>query len=45
MLHDFEDTLSDAAEDAEDIVISHPLAAVAAAFLLGLVIGRVVGRS
>lgn len=36
--------LSEAAEDAEDIVSAHPLAAVGAAMLLGIVIGRMMGR-
>ncbi len=45
MLHEVQDKLADAAEDMEDIVITHPLAAVAAAFLLGLVVGRIVGRT
>jgi len=45
MLHEAQDKLADTAEDVEDFVISHPLAAVAAAFLLGLALGRVVGRT
>jgi ElaB/YqjD/DUF883 family membrane-anchored ribosome-binding protein len=42
-LRDLERKLSEAAEDAEHIVVAHPLVAVAAAFLLGLMIGR-MGR-
>jgi ElaB/YqjD/DUF883 family membrane-anchored ribosome-binding protein len=44
-LRDLERKLSEAAEDAEHIVVAHPLVAVAAAFLLGLMIGRMGGRS
>ncbi len=45
ILHDLERTLTEAAEETEHIVVSHPLAAVAAAFLLGFMIGRMGGRS
>jgi ElaB/YqjD/DUF883 family membrane-anchored ribosome-binding protein len=45
ILRDLEHKLCEAAEDAEHIVVAHPLAAVAAAFLLGLMIGRMGGRS
>jgi hypothetical protein len=45
ILRDLERKLADAADDAEHIVVSHPLAAVAAAFLLGWLIGRMGGRS
>jgi len=36
---------AEVAEDAEDIVSAHPLVAVATAFLLGVVVGRMMGRS
>jgi hypothetical protein len=45
ILRDLEIRLAAAAEDAEHIVASHPLASLAAAFLLGLVIGRAARRS
>jgi hypothetical protein len=45
LLHDVEETLAAAAEDLEHIVVSHPLAALAAGVLLGIVIGRVLRRS
>lgn len=44
IIHDLEETLAAAAEDAEHIVASHPLAALALAFTLGLVIGRISRR-
>ena len=45
ILRDVERAFSAAAEGTEHIVASHPLAAVAAAFLLGLMVGRMGGRS
>ncbi len=44
LLRELEATLGKAGEDAEELVTRHPLAAVAAAFLLGLLAGRMVGR-
>jgi hypothetical protein len=44
LLHELQDKLSEAAEDVEGIVVSHPLAAVALALLVGIVIGRAVTR-
>jgi hypothetical protein len=44
LLHEFQDKLSEAAEDVEGLVISHPLAAVAVALLVGIAIGRAVTR-
>lgn len=44
VLHELESTLSAAAEDAEETVASHPLAAVGIAFLLGILVGRMSGR-
>jgi ElaB/YqjD/DUF883 family membrane-anchored ribosome-binding protein len=43
-MRELQGKLSDAADDAEEIVMTHPLAAVASAFLLGIAIGRMVGR-
>jgi ElaB/YqjD/DUF883 family membrane-anchored ribosome-binding protein len=44
LLHELESHLGKAGEEAEELVKHHPLAAVAAAFLLGLLAGRVLGR-
>jgi ElaB/YqjD/DUF883 family membrane-anchored ribosome-binding protein len=44
LLRELQDKLSEAAEDVEGIVVSHPLAAVAVALLVGIVIGRAVTR-
>jgi len=44
LLHELQDKLSEAAEDVEGIVVSHPLAAVAVALLVGIAIGRAVTR-
>ena len=41
---ELESGLAKAGEEAEELVAAHPLAAVAAAFLLGLVAGRILGR-
>jgi hypothetical protein len=41
---ELESGLTKAGEEAEELVAAHPLAAVAAAFLLGLVVGRILGR-
>jgi ElaB/YqjD/DUF883 family membrane-anchored ribosome-binding protein len=44
LLRELQSKLSEAADDVEDIVRAHPLAAVASALLLGIVIGRIMGR-
>ncbi|MBL8907302.1 MAG: hypothetical protein JNM20_11555 [Rhizobiales bacterium] len=44
VLRELESALGKAGEDAEDLVARHPLAAVAAAFLLGILVGRIMGR-
>lgn len=44
LLRELQDKLSEAAEDVEGIVVSHPLAAVAVALLVGIAIGRAVTR-
>ena len=41
---ELESGLAKAGEEAEELVAAHPLAAIAAAFLLGLVAGRILGR-
>jgi hypothetical protein len=37
--------LAEAAENAEDLAIAHPFATLTAALLLGIVIGRTMGRT
>jgi len=44
LLHELESCLGKAGEEAEELVTRHPLAAVGAAFLLGILAGRMVGR-
>ena len=44
LLHELESSLGKAGEEAEELVKHHPLAALAAAFLLGLLAGRMLGR-
>jgi ElaB/YqjD/DUF883 family membrane-anchored ribosome-binding protein len=44
LIGELQGKLSDAANDAEEIITAHPLAAVASALLLGIVIGRLMGR-
>ena len=44
LLRELESCLGKAGEEAEELVTRHPLAAVAAAFLLGILAGRMVGR-
>jgi hypothetical protein len=44
LIHELQGKLGDAADDAEQLVTTHPLAAVASALLLGIVIGRMMGR-
>lgn len=44
MLKDLRETLANASEDAEKAIVAHPGLAVGAAFLLGLMVGRVSGR-
>jgi ElaB/YqjD/DUF883 family membrane-anchored ribosome-binding protein len=45
VLRDFGVQLSEAVEEAEDTIASHPLSSVGAAFLLGLAIGRLTRRN
>jgi hypothetical protein len=45
LVHELQGKLSEAAEDAESIVISHPFAALASALLLGIAIGRLMRRN
>jgi hypothetical protein len=44
MLGELRDAIADAAEDAGKAVAAHPALALGAAFLLGLMVGRVSGR-
>jgi ElaB/YqjD/DUF883 family membrane-anchored ribosome-binding protein len=44
LLRDLESCLGKAGDEAEELVTRHPLAAVGAAFLLGILAGRMVGR-
>ena len=44
LLHELESCLGKAGDEAEELVTRHPLAAVGAAFLLGILAGRMVGR-
>jgi ElaB/YqjD/DUF883 family membrane-anchored ribosome-binding protein len=44
LLRELQSKLTDAADDAEAILTAHPLVAVASAFLLGIVIGCMMGR-
>jgi len=44
LLRELQSKMSEAADDVEDVVRAHPLAAVASALLLGIVIGRMMGR-
>ncbi len=44
VLHDLQETLGEAAEDAEETIAAHPFAAVAAAFLLGILVANLMSR-
>lgn len=44
LLEELQSSLGKAGEEAEELVARHPLAAVAAAFLLGILAGRMMGR-
>jgi hypothetical protein len=43
-LHDLGDALSELAAGAEELFAKHPLGSVLAAFVLGIAIGRLIGR-
>ncbi len=43
MLHDFADHVVAFSREAEEVVASRPLGAAAAAFLLGIAVGRTIG--
>jgi ElaB/YqjD/DUF883 family membrane-anchored ribosome-binding protein len=45
VLQDLQSALSEAAENAEDIITEHPLPSVSAAFLLGVAVGWLAARS
>ena len=42
-LQDLQTQLQETAGEAEDLLAEHPIAAVASAFLLGVVVGRTMG--
>ena len=44
LIRELQGKLADAADDGEQLVTAHPFAAVASALLLGIVIGRMMGR-
>ena len=44
VLGELQERLSEAADDAEDIIAAHPFASVAAAFLLGVLVANVMSR-
>jgi ElaB/YqjD/DUF883 family membrane-anchored ribosome-binding protein len=44
VLHELQDRLSEATDEAEDLVAAHPFASVAAAFLLGVLVANVMSR-
>ena len=44
LLHELESCLVKAGDEAEELVTRHPLAAIGAAFLLGILVGRMVRR-
>jgi ElaB/YqjD/DUF883 family membrane-anchored ribosome-binding protein len=43
-LHELQAKLSEAADEAEDMVAAHPYASVAAAFLLGILVANLLSR-
>lgn len=44
-LHEMQAKWSEASDNAEELVKAHPVAALAAAFLVGIALGRLTGRS
>ena len=44
MLGELQERLSEAADEAEDVVAAHPFASVAAAFLLGILVANLMAR-
>ncbi len=44
MLHELRDALTEASEETREAIAGHPLMAVGAAFLLGIIVGRISGR-
>lgn len=45
VLSELQDKLSEAADEAENIVAAHPFASVAAAFLLGVLVANLMSRA
>lgn len=44
-LKEWSEALSEYAGNAEDLIAAHPLASVLTAFVLGIAVGRMVGRT
>jgi len=44
LIHELQSKLTDATDDVEHLVAAHPFAAMASALLLGIIIGRMMGR-
>jgi ElaB/YqjD/DUF883 family membrane-anchored ribosome-binding protein len=44
LIHELETKWGEASENAEELVKSHPVAALASAFLVGMALGRLMGR-
>ena len=42
-LHELRRHMTDVAKEAEEMVTEHPMASVAAAFCLGMIVGRISG--
>lgn len=45
LLEELQAALSDVATETEDVVTSHPLISLTSAFLLGVIVGRLKGRT
>ncbi len=45
MLGELRDTLAEASDETREAIAGHPLMAVGAAFLLGVIVGRIAGRA
>lgn len=45
VLHELQDKLGEAADEAEDVIAANPFASVAAAFLLGVLVANFMSRA
>jgi hypothetical protein len=45
MLAELRDTLAEAGDETREAIADHPMMAIAGAFLLGIVVGRISGRA